>query len=210
MLNWQRKMTIKKPTQGSLAKVLPWLLLVGGVIGMVASILLSIEVFNRLKDPGYIPFCNLNPVVSCTSVADSPQGRLFGFPNYFIGIAAYAAIATIGAAQLAGACFKRWFWRAVQLGVAAAMVFITWLQFQSLYRIGALCLFCVVVWAVTGPIFWYVTLYNLREGNLTTPARLKGIAGVAQKYHAEILTSWFLLILILITARFWYYWSTLF
>jgi uncharacterized membrane protein len=188
---------------------LPWLLSVGGSIGVLASILLTIEVFNRLKNPHFVPICNLNPVLSCTSVASSHQAHVFGFPNYFIGIAGYAVLATVGIALLAGAQFKRWFWLAVEAGLVFAMAFITWLQFQTLYRIGALCIFCMVVWTVTGPMFWYATLYNFKSGNIATPRKLKGTVAFAQRHHGDILLVWFLVIIALILKRFWYYWSTL-
>ena len=198
----------KKP-KIHLVNVLPWLLLIAGIIAMIASIMLSIEVFNRLKNPHYVPVCNLNPILSCTSVADSWQSHLFGFPNYFIGIAGYAAVAAVGGALLAGAKFKRWFWQLVESGLLLATVFITWLQFETLYRIGALCIFCMIVWVCTIPIFWYTTLYNFQTGNITTPKRAQRAIAFARRHHADILIIWFLIIILLIGKRFWYYWHTL-
>jgi uncharacterized membrane protein len=192
-----------------LQRTLPSILLIGGAVGALASVILSIEVFNKLKNPHFVPICNLNPVLSCTSVASSHQAHAFGFPNYFIGIAGYAVLATVGLALLAGAQFKRWFWLCVEGGLLFAFAFITWLQFQTLYRIGALCIFCMVVWIVTGPMFWYTTLYNLREGNIKTPKKLASASAFAQRHHGDILLLWFLIIIILILKRFWYYWSTL-
>lgn len=188
---------------------LAWLFLVGGLIVVWASLMLSIEVFNRLENPHFVPVCNLSPILSCTSVADSTQSHVFGFPNYFIGVAGYAAIAAIGTAMLAGARFKRWFWLIIQAGITFAFLFMSWLQFETLYRIGALCLFCMVLWVMTGPLFWYTTLYNLRVSNIKTPARLRPAVTFAQRYHAEVLLVWFLIIIGLILKRFWYYWSTL-
>jgi uncharacterized membrane protein len=194
----------------TLKKTIPWILLIGGAIGTLASVLLTIEVFNRLKNPHFVPICNLSPVLSCTSVADSAQAHVFGFPNYFIGIAGYAVLAAIGGALLAGAQFRRWYWLSIEGGLVFAMLFITWLQYQTLYRIGALCIFCMIVWVVTGPMFWYTTLYNLREGHIKTHRKLKGVVAFAQRHHGDILLVWFLIIILLILKRFWYYWSTLF
>jgi len=67
----------------------------------------------------------------------------------------------------------------------------------------------MVVWSITWPIFWYTTLYNLREKNVPTPEKLRGIVSFAQKHHADILVAWYLLIIALILQNFWYYWSTL-
>lgn len=176
---------------------------------MAASLPLSIEVFDRLKNPNYVPICNLNPVLSCTSVADSAQSEVFGFPNYFIGIAGFASLATIGLTLLAGAKFKRWFWITLEFGLLFGIGFVTWLQFQSLYRIGALCIFCMVVWAMTIPIFLYTTLHVLNEKYIKTPAQLKKLTAFATRHHGDILLLWFLVIIGLIVKRFWYYWSTL-
>lgn len=171
--------------------------------------MLSIEVFDRLKNPNYVPVCNLNPILSCTSVADSNQAHIFGFPNYFLGLAGYAAMATVGATLLAGAKFKRWFWRLFEIGLMFAFLFMTWLQFETIYRIGALCIFCMVLWVFTWPMFWYTTLYNLRLGNIRLPKAFSGAVSFAYRFHAEILTTWYVVVIALILKRFWYYWSTL-
>ncbi len=193
----------------TLNATLPWLYAIGGLIVLAASISLSVEVFNHIKNPHFVPVCNLNPVLSCTDVADSSQSHVFGFPNYFLGIAGYAAISTIGIGMLAGAKFKRWFWQLVQAGMTFAFLFMTWLQFESLYRIGALCLFCMVLWAFTWPLFWYTTLYNLREGYIKLPKRFDRAVAFCQRHHADILILWYLVIIFLIGHRFWYYWKTL-
>ena len=205
------KKSLPKPVSSGrdLAAVLPWLLLIGGLIAMAASIMLSVEVFDRLKNPQFVPICNLNPVLSCTSVADSSQSHLFGFPNYFIGIAGYAAVAAFGAALLAGAKFKRQLWQVIEIGLVFAIGFLTWLQFETIYRIGALCIFCMIVWAITIPVFWYTTLYNFRTGNLGTPKPWRGLINFAQRHHGDVVVVWFLIIIALILKRFWYYWSTL-
>ncbi len=210
-----RNMAVKRSTSGvqdsrwTLERALPWILLVGGIIGLIASIGLSNEVFQRLKDPNFQPACNLNPIFSCTSVADSHQAEAFGFPNYFLGIAGYAALAALGTVLLAGARFKRWLWQLTEAGLAFAVLFVSWLQFETLYRIGALCLFCMIVWAATIPVFWYATLYNLRSGNFSLPARFSRAGQFLQRHHLDILVLWFLIITALILKRFWYYWSTL-
>jgi len=193
----------------TLQRVFPWILIICGAIALMAAAALTTEVFDHLKNPHFVPVCNLNPILSCTNVADSNQAHAFGIPNEFIGLAGYAAIVTIGVAMLAGGKFKRWFWQLVQVGLTFAFLFMTWLQFQTLYRIGTLCLFCMVLWAMTGPLFWYATLYNLRMGSIKTPKKLNGVVAFAQRHHADILIAWFLIIIALILKRFWYYWSTL-
>ena len=97
---------------------------------------------------------------------ESAQAALLGFPNPIIGVAAFPVIVATGAALLAGGRLAQWYWLGLQAGVTMAFAFICWLVFQSLYRIGALCPYCMVVWAVVIPLFWYVTARNVAAGAL--------------------------------------------
>lgn len=196
-------------TSNSIAKRLPALLLGGGLLGLLASFTLAVEKVEILKNPAFEPSCNINPILSCGSVMITSQAEAFGFPNPYLGILGFSAVATVGAALLAGAKFKRWFWISFNIGLLLALIFVHWLIFQTLYRINALCPYCMVVWTVTIPIFWYTTLYCLSEKIIKTPQSLKSIVSFAQKHHGDILILWYLAIIGLILNRFWYYWSTL-
>ncbi len=182
------------PSNNPFPRLLPWLLLIGGAIGLLAAGVLTVEKIALLRDPTYVPSCSINPVLSCGSVMTKPQAEVFGFPNPLLGIAGFAVITTVGAALLAGAAFRRWFWIGLQVGTTLGAVFVHWLIFQSLYRIQALCPYCMAVWAVTIPIFWYVTLHNLNRFT---------------RYHPIPLALWAVAVLSLITEQFWSYWRTL-
>ncbi len=193
----------------TLPQVIGLLLAVLGIIGFIASADLSIEKVHLLRDPGYEPSCNLSPLLSCGSVMVTEQAEAFGFPNPFIGVAGFAIITTVGMALLAGATFKRWFWLGLQAGTIFGVLFVTWLQYQSIYNIGALCPYCIVVWVVTIPIFLYVFLYNLRHDYIRLPKALRGAGSLIQKNHGNVLLIWYTLIFLAILTHFWYYWETL-
>jgi uncharacterized membrane protein len=188
---------------------LAWWLLTGGLIGLLAAFVLAVEKYALLADPAYVPTCSLNPVLSCGSIMASPQAEAFGFPNPLLGVAGFPVVAATGAALLAGARLAEWFWAALQLGVTAAVLFVHWLIAASLYRIGALCPYCMVVWAVTIPLFTAVTLRNLTAWAPRLPAPVNAAVAVVRGRHSVLLTAWFLLIAAAITQRFWLYWSTL-
>jgi uncharacterized membrane protein len=181
---------------------LAWLYVIGGGIGLVAAFALTIEKIAKLANSGYVPTCSLNPVVSCGSVMDSPQAAAFGFPNPLIGVAAFAAVITVGVVLLSGFQAPRWFWLGMQLGVTFGVAFVHWLIYASLDLIGALCPYCMIVWVVTIPIFWYTTLHNL---SFTGRPVAVGLA----RYHSLVLTLWYLAIIALILQAFWSYWTTL-
>lgn len=130
-------------------------------------------------------------------------------PNPLIGIAGFAALAALGVTLIAKASLPRWVWLAIQAGLTFAVVFIHWLFFQSLYRIEALCPYCMVVWVVTIPSFLYCTLHNLAQGNLPVPKPLRAGVDVAIRYHSVLLTAWYAVLVLLIGEAFWSYWRTL-
>jgi uncharacterized membrane protein len=180
-----------------------------GLIGLTAAIALLVEKIELLVNPDYIPTCNVSPILSCGSVMTTPQAEAFGIPNPIIGIVGFSAIAVAGGAVLAGNGFRLWFWGATQLGVTFAVVFIHWLIYQSLYVIGALCPYCMIVWAVTIPLFWYTTVFSLRHLEGATPRWVRRCIEIATGYHGVILTVWVLVVIALIANRFWDYWSSL-
>ncbi|EUA76253.1 vitamin K epoxide reductase family protein [Mycobacterium xenopi 4042] len=122
------------------------------VIGLVASVTLTVEKIKTLTNPSYVPSCNLNPVVSCGSVMATPQASLLGFPNPLIGIAAFTVVVVTGVLAVTKVPLPQWYWIALAAATLAGAGFVHWLIFQSLYRIGALCPYCMVVWAVTIPL----------------------------------------------------------
>ena len=200
---------MSKRDKWALAKALPYILLIGGIIGVFCAGILTVEKIQLLEHPASRLGCDLNPIVACGPVINKPQASAFGFPNPIIGLVGFGVVAAIGAGLLAGATFKRWFWLGLQAGALFGVGFITWLQFETIFRIGALCPFCMVVWSVTIPIFWYTTLYNLQAGHIKTPTKLKSFTSFVQRHHGDILALWFLIIIGIILQHFWYYWKTL-
>lgn len=186
-----------------------WVLIVGGALGLAAAFLLTVEKIILAGDPTYQPTCSINPVLSCGSVMVTPQAEAFGFPNPLLGIAGFSVVTTLGVVQLAGARLPGWIWQGLQAGTVFGIGFVHWLFFQSVYRIGALCPYCMVVWVVTIAIFWYVTLFNLQQGHLKTPPRLRPVVSGLVSYHTVGLLVWLLILTGLIGVRFWSYWQTL-
>jgi uncharacterized membrane protein len=154
-----------------------WLLLATGAIAWLASGALVLEKLQVLIDPNHTTACDINPWVSCGSVMKTPQSSVFGFPNMFIGIVAFAVIITTAMAIFAGAKFARWYWIGLQTGVTLGFIFIVWLWSQALYVIHILCPFCMVVWACMIPLFVFVTIRNVVHGAIPAPARLAKILG---------------------------------
>ncbi|WP_165064277.1 vitamin K epoxide reductase family protein [Marisediminicola senii] len=144
-------------------------LVVAGAIGFTAAFALTLEKFVLLADPQAALGCDFSLLVQCGRNLTSAQGEVFGFPNPLIGIAGFAAVIVVGMAVLAGGRFAAWFWVLFNIGLAGALAFVVWLVTQSIFVLGTLCPWCMVVWSVTIPLFLAVTLYNASAGNLRLP-----------------------------------------
>lgn len=139
-------------------------LIVAGVLGWWASFSLTVDKFLLLENPTADLDCNFSFIVQCGANLDSPQGAVFGFPNPLLGLGGFVAPIAVGVGLLAGARFARWFWALFNVGLTGALVFVIWLISQSIYVLGTLCPWCMLVWSVTIPLFWVVTIRNAAEG----------------------------------------------
>jgi uncharacterized membrane protein len=188
-------------------RVLPWVIIVTGFLGLLASFMLTVDKFKILKDPNFIPECNLNPIFSCSSVMSQPQAEIWGIPNTIFGIIAFSAIITIGAAMLFGAKYNKRFWQLFQLGALGGLLGAGYLFFQGVYRIGAVCPWCALTWVSVIALNVYLLVWNLRTGNITLPKRFKSAGAFIQANHAGILLSIYIVIVCLILKRFWYFFA---
>jgi uncharacterized membrane protein len=183
-----------------------WWVLIAGVIGLIASTTLTVEKIQILLNPSYTPSCNINPIVSCGSVMTSPQASALGFPNSLIGIAAFSVVTVTGVLAVTKVPLPQWYWVGLAAATLAGAVFVHWLIFQSLYRIGALCPYCMVVWAAT------ISLLVVVASTAFRPARESQSNAVVRELYQwrwSIAALWFTAVILMILTRFWGYWSTL-
>ena len=139
-------------------------LIVVGALGWWAAFSLTIDKILLLENPDADLDCNFSVIVQCGKNLGSWQGAVFGFPNPLIGLGGFVAPIAVGVGLLAGARFARWFWIAFNVGIAGALAFVIWLISQSIFVLGTLCPWCMLVWSVTIPLFWIVTARNFAEG----------------------------------------------
>jgi uncharacterized membrane protein len=197
------------PAPGGVRVPLPsaWWVLIAGVIGLFASATLTVEKIRILLNPSYAPSCNLNPVLSCGSVMATPQASVLGFPNPLIGIAAFTVVVVSGVLAVTKVSLPQWYWIGLAAATAVGAGFVHWLIFQSLYRIGALCPYCMVVWAVTIPLLVVAASIALRP---VCESRESTVVQALYDWRWSIVALWFTAVFLLILVRFWGYWSTLF
>jgi uncharacterized membrane protein len=178
--------------------------LIAGIAGLAAALTLTVEKIEILINPKYVPSCSINPVLSCGSVMVTPQASAFGFPNPLIGIVAFTVVLVTGVLAVSRVALPRWYWAGLAIGTLLGAVFVHWLIFQSLYRIGALCPYCMVVWAVTIPLLVVVSSIALAP-----VVHRNVVARALYDWRWSIVALWFTALILLIASRFWDYWSTL-
>ena len=191
------------PSGVAISRASAWWVLIAGVIGLAASATLLVEKVEMLKNGAYVPTCSINPVLSCGSVMVTPQASVLGPPNPLYGVVAFTLVMVTGVLVVFGLKLPRWYWIGLMAGTAAGTAFVHWLIFQTLYRIGALCPYCMVVWSVTIPLLVVVSSIALQ------PLAGNPVARVLHHWRWPLVALWFTAVLLLILVRFWDYWSTL-
>lgn len=147
-------------------------MLVGALLSLLASFVLSVEALHLAKDPNAALSCSINVVLNCATVAAHPTSELFGFPNSFLGLIAEPIVITVAIAGLAGVKFPRLFMFAAQVGYTLGFIFAWVLFYISFTIIQALCPWCLLVTLTTTMVFFAITRYNIRENNLYLPKDL--------------------------------------
>lgn len=198
-----------KKSHLTLPNILPYILIVAGIIGCLASFVLTYDKIHVIQDPNYSPGCNINPILSCGSVMKTEQASLLGVPNTIFGLMAFSMLFTLGVILASGAKLKRWIWIGAEGAALVGVIFMHYLFFQGVYRINAICPWCFAVWMITIPVFWYITVYNLSQKNIVLPKAIQPVGRFILNHHGDILLVWYLIIFGILLEHFWYYWSTL-
>jgi uncharacterized membrane protein len=178
-------------------------MLVSAALSLTASFVLSVDAVRLAADPQTALSCNVNAVISCGTVATSWQASLFGFPNAFLGLVAEPVVITIAVASLGGVRFPRWFMFTAQIVYTIGVLFAYWLFYQSMFDIGALCPWCLLVTVSTTLVFATLTHVNIRDNNLPLPPRtqLALRSAVEADLDAIAVTIWLLALTLAVVSK---------
>lgn len=167
-------------------------MLLSACLSLLASFVLSIDAVVLAADPQAQLTCNISSVLSCGAVGVSTQASLFGFPNAFLGLVAEPVVITIAVAGLGGVRFPRWFMFSAQVVYALGVIFAYWLFYQSMFHIGALCPWCLLVTLSTTLVFATLLHYNVRENNLflTPSAHERALTFIRAGWDGAVVMAW--------------------
>lgn len=179
-------------------------MLFSSLISLTASFVLSVDALELARNPGADLACNINSVISCGTVGATWQANLLGFPNAYLGLIAEPVVITIAVASLAKVKFPRGFMLAAQIVYTIGLVFAYWLFYQSMFRINALCPWCLLVTLSTTLVFSSLTHVNIRDNNLFLPPRVQNAlaAGLRMGLDGLIVVLWLTFIVLAILLKY--------
>lgn len=182
-----------------------WLMLIGGVIGLFASIQLVLSELQLLRDPDAILACDINPVVGCGESLSAWQSQLlFGMPNALVGTAVFGVVIGAGVMFVARARVARWFWQLMSLTVLGGLGFVAWFAYQSMANLRTLCPWCMASWAVV-IIVGFQTLGRAAQAGHLPIGRSASRFLLRERWLLTVLT--FLVIIVAAIIVFWTQWS---
>ena len=146
-----------------------WEMAISGVVGLIASFVLSIEAWQLAADSAATFGCDVNSVLSCSTVAVTPQARILGFPNAFLGILFESVVLTVSVAMIAGVRFPKWYMWGVEALYTIGLLFALWLFSQSYFVIHVLCPWCLLITVTTTLVWAGLTRINVRDGVIPAP-----------------------------------------
>lgn len=181
-------------------------LLVGGLAGWIAALMLTIDKIYLAGHPGGQLGCDVNPFISCGTVMMTWQASTFGIPNMTIGLGGFALMGAIGSLLLSGTRLPRWFEGATLGGTSFAFAFVHFLAISAIFVIKALCPWCMVVWAATAPMFFATLARTLERRRGDRPAT--GVTRLLRHWVA-LTIAWYVLVIVVIALAFLPQWLAL-
>ena len=133
--------------------------------GLGVSIYLTIAHFNTSVSL----VCPASSTINCEKVTTSPQSYLFGIPVAVLGLAFYLFMVVAN---------SPWVWRVnwpplrwARIGsVVVGMVFVLYLIYCELFKIGAICLWCTSVHVITFCLFGLIVFSAAAGYSMIKPA----------------------------------------
>lgn len=192
---------MKKSWESS-AKVMGIILIVGALVGLLASFVLTHETLEVAKNPAYEPSCNINPLVSCSSVMSKPEAQVFGLPFSVFGILGFGALLVFAVLMAAGTKFAAWVWRAAIAAAGAGMLAVIYMIWLSMFSFMTICPWCFSMWVATIAIFWAVLTYIASARPYKLSKRCEKTADLWAKYAPMILAGLYVVLIFALFVRF--------
>lgn len=135
-----------------------WILGVfAAAVGMVFTSVQLLEKISKAQNADAVLVCDMNAVLSCSTVLDAWQSRVLGVPNALVGLIMFTILFTPALTALLGSRLSP-LTTVTMWGLSVFFAcFATWFMVQTALVIGALCLWCT---AITTSVLLLVLVYT--------------------------------------------------
>ncbi len=195
-------------TENNFMKKYSYILIICSIIGFLASLFLTLDIIKLSVNPNIDLPCNINPFISCKSVIDSWQGSLLGFPNPIIGLLYFPFLFLMGIfyffdllkIENEKITKKSLLVNLTNTGITLSMALVFWFYYQSVFIIGSLCLYCMIVWIVS----WlpFTSMINNFIENKKNTLPLSKLETFISKNHILILILGYIIGVFIIIFKF--------
>lgn len=176
---------------------------IGSSVGLIASLIQTIERINSALNPKVVLSCDLNSIFSCTNVFNAWQSRVFGFSNSLICMIFFATTAGLALAALTGSKLNLKLRYVFQFFSVFFLAFGAWYLWQSTFRIGYICIFCIFCYSGVIAMNWAWFRINYKDYKLSKITKTKLQQFVDNGGDLFVAIIWAIVIAAMIIFKFW-------
>ncbi len=133
--------------------------------GLGVSVYLTIAHFNTSVSLA----CPATSTINCEKVTTSPESYAFGIPVAVLGLAFYVFLAVANSPRMWRVAWPPLWWARIG-SVVVGMVFVLYLIYCELFKIGAICLWCTSVHVITFCLFALIVFGAAAGYGMAKPA----------------------------------------
>jgi uncharacterized membrane protein len=133
--------------------------------GLGVSIYLTIAHFNESVSL----ICPATSTINCEKVTTSPESYVFGIPVAVLGLAFYLFMAAVNSPWVWRIAWPPLWWARIG-SVVVGILFVLYLIYCELFKIGAICLWCTSVHVITFCLFGLIVFSAAAGYGMVKPA----------------------------------------
>lgn len=180
-----------------------WLITGASFVGLISSLIQTIEKINFTARPDAALACDINDVFSCSNVFGAWQSSVFGFSNSLICMMFFALTAGVALTAATGSAVNRILRFVFHFFSVFFLGFGAWYLWQSTYRIGYICIFCLFCYSAVIAMNWAWFRLHYQELPLKKQTKAKLASFVNSGGDIFVAIVWALAIAAMIITRFW-------
>lgn len=184
------------------ARSLWWVITGASFVGLASSLIQTIERINYAKHPQTPLTCDVNAIFSCSNVFDAWQSSVFGFSNSLICMVFFALTTGIALAAATSSTLNRKLRYIFHFFSVFFLGFGAWYLWQSTYRIGYICIFCLFCYSAVIAMNWAWFRLHYQELPLKKQTQAKLASFVDNGGDLFIAILWALSVAAMIIFRF--------